>query len=358
MPPARPLDRDAKPELIERAREAIASDTYVDIIAGGSKSFLGRITQAEPLDVSAHRGILAYEPTELVVTARAGTPLAELESALDERGQMLGFEPPRFGETATIGGTVASGLSGPRRPYAGAVRDFVLGIEMLNGRGEVLSFGGRVMKNVAGYDLSRLMTGAMGTLGVILSVSLKVLPRPRKSVTLAFELDEGAALERMTQWSATPLPLSAAYHDGARLYVRLSGTPRGVDAAVASLGGETDDDARRWEKLREQELPFFRKTMPLWRMSVPPATAPLELPGDTLVDWGGALRWIVSQASPQTVREKAARVGGHAMLFRYGDRSGEVYHPLTRPMLTVHRRLKKAFDPKGIFNRGRMYAEL
>lgn len=351
-------DHDAIRELRERTQAAIASETPVDIVCGGSKSFLGRITQAEILDVSAHRGIVSYEPTELVLTARNGTPLAEIDAVLQERGQMLGFEPPRFADTATIGGTVASGLSGPRRPFAGAARDFVLGIEMLNGRGEHLSFGGQVMKNVAGYDLSRLMTGAMGTLGVILCVSLKVLPRPRTSVTLAFELAADEAIRRLTRWAGLPLPISGAYHDLGRLYVRLSGTPRGVESAKSSLGGEIDGDARRWERLREHDLPFFRGTSPLWRLSVPPATAPLAVPGETLIDWGGALRWLVSEANGQTIRRATEGAGGHAMLFRHGDHGGDVYHPLPGPMLALHRRLKEAFDPKGIFNRGRMYEGL
>ncbi|MDX1431579.1 MAG: glycolate oxidase subunit GlcE [Gammaproteobacteria bacterium] len=351
-------DRDTTPELVEQTIRAAESATPLNIVGGGSKSFLGRLTQAEPLHLGAHRGIVSYEPTELVVTARAGTPLVELESVLAERNQMLGFEPPHFGDTATVGGTVASGLSGPRRPFAGAARDFVLGIDVLNGRGEVLSFGGQVMKNVAGYDLSRLMTGAMGTLGVILSVSLKVLPQPRRSVTLAFELDAPGAIERLARWCATPLPVSGAYHDEGRLFLRLSGTPLGVEGAVASLGGELDDDDGRWQRLREHALPFFGDGRPLWRVSVPPAAAPPDVPGPTLIDWGGALRWLVTEASAGAVREAATRAGGHAMLFRHGERTGEVYHPLTGPMLALHRRLKHAFDPQRIFNRGRMYAEL
>lgn len=351
-------NRDTRAELVEHTRLAVEHETPLDIVGGGSKSFLGRITRAKSLPIGEHRGIVSYEPTELVVTARAGTRLAELEAALAERGQMLGFEPPRFGDTATIGGTVASGLSGPRRPYAGAVRDFVLGVEVLNGHAELLSFGGQVMKNVAGYDLSRLMAGSMGTLGVILSVSLKVLPRPLEILTLAFDVDADAAIEQLTRWSAMPLPLSAAYHDAGRLYVRLSGTPRGVDGAASAIGGEIDDDAGRWQRLREHELDFFDSTAPLWRVSVPPATPPLALAGETLVDWGGALRWLASDESGEKIREAATSAGGHAMLFRRGDHTGEVFHPLPAPMLALHRRLKRALDPHGIFNRGRMYRDL
>ena len=330
----------------------------MDIVAGGSKRFLGRITQADELDVSAHRGVVSYEPTELVITSRAGTPLAELELTLAEHRQMLAFEPPHLGPTATLGGTVASASSGPRRPYAGAIRDFVLGVDVLNGNGEYLSFGGRVMKNVAGYDLSRLMAGAMGTLGILLQVSLKVLPMAGRDTTLAFEMDAASGIESINAWAGTPLPLSGAYHDGQRLYVRLSGTHGGVASAVQRLGGEVDEDSERWLRLREQQLDFFSTELPLWRLSVPPATPPLGLDGETLWDWGGAIRWLASDADSAAIRAAVEEVGGHGTLYRNGDRHGAVYHPLSASMLKLHQRLKQAFDPKRIFNRGRMYEEL
>ena len=349
---------DASAEFEERLLRAAAEGTPLDIVGGGSKSFLGRITQSEPFDVSAHRGVVSYEPTELVITARAGTPLSEIEMLLGESGQMLAFEPPRFDAAATLGGTVASALSGPRRPYAGSVRDFVLGITLMNGEGRTLRFGGQVMKNVAGYDVSRLMVGAMGTLGVLLEVSLKVLPLAVQTTTLGFSLDGAGAIEHMNALAAKPVPLSGAYYDGERLYVRLSGTPGGVAKAVERLGGDVMEDTSRWHDLREQRLEHFHTQVPMWRLSVPPATPPLTLPGETLMDWGGALRWLRSEAPGEEIRAAVTKVGGHATLYRNGDRRGEVYHPLSRALLSLHQRLKASFDPKGILNRGRMYKDL
>jgi len=349
---------DASPELEERLLGAAARGTPIDIVGGGSKSFLGRITHSEPFDVSAHRGIISYEPTELVLTARAGTPLAEIESLLADSGQMLAFEPPHFGPRATLGGTVAAALSGPRRPYAGSLRDFVLGIKVLSGEGRTLVFGGQVMKNVAGYDVSRLMAGAMGTLGVLLEISLKVLPLPARTATLGFALDAAAAIARMNAWAGKPVPLSGACHYGETLYVRLSGTAGGVAEALERLGGDVVEDARLWQSLREQQLAHFDGDARLWRLSVPPATPPLPLPGETLIDWGGALRWLTSESPGEEIRAAVKSAGGHATLFRNGDRRGTVFHPLDAPLLKLHQRLKASFDPKGILNPGRMYAEI
>lgn len=344
--------------LAEQVRAAARDGTPLTICGGGSKDFLGRLTQGEALDVTGHRGVVSYEPTELVITARAGTPLAELEQALAESGQMLPFEPPHFGPEATIGGAVASGLSGPRRPYAGSARDHVLGTRLLNGRGENLRFGGQVMKNVAGYDVSRLMCGAMGTLGVLLEISLKVLPRPAVERTLVFELDEREAIERVNAWAGAPVPLSGAFHAQGRLHVRLSGTANGVESVVAELGGRELDGPDPWADLREHRLAFFRGESPLWRLSVPPATAPLELPGETLVDWGGAQRWLRGDADPEKVRAAASTAGGHATAFRGGERTGHVFAPLGGKLLELHQGLKSAFDPAGILNHGRMYEGL
>ena len=290
-----------------------------------------------------------------MLSARGGTPLAEVTAALDERGQMLAFEPPSFGAQATIGGTIATGLSGPARPYAGAARDFVLGTRVLNGKGEVLRFGGEVMKNVAGYDVSRLMTGACGTLGVLLDVSLKVLPLPAVSRTLAFDVTAAEAIERCNAWAATPVPVTGACHDGERLRIRLSGTAGGVEAAARALGGETLDGDAFWTALREQTLPFFTGAGEVWRVSVPPGAEPIRIGGDVLVDWGGALRWLRTDTPADEVRAAAERAGGHATLFRGGDRTREVFHPLPPAVRRLHERLKAAFDPRGIFNPGRMY---
>ena len=233
----------------------------------------------------------------------------------------------------------------------------MLGVRLLDGKGGILSFGGQVMKNVAGYDLSRLMAGAMGTLGVLLEVSLKVLPSPECEVTLRFDLDAARATAKMNEWARRPLPLSGAFHEAGRLRVRLSGSAPGVESAAAQLGGERSDDTQVWSELRDQRGAFFRDPAPLWRVSVPPASAPLDLPGETLIDWGGALRWTKTGASPATVREATARLGGHAMLFRHGDRSGSVYHPLSPGLERLHRRIKDTFDPKRLLNRGRMYPD-
>jgi glycolate oxidase FAD binding subunit len=345
--------------LQETVREAQARGAALRILGGNSKAFLGRPPQGETLEVGGHRGIVEYEPGELVLTARAGTPLAELEATLAAHGQMLAFEPPRFGSTATLGGTIACALSGPRRPFAGAARDFVLGIRLLNGRGVALAFGGRVMKNVAGYDVSRLMVGAMGTLGVLLEITLKVLPRPAAESTLAHESTPAAAIETMNRWAGRAVPLSGACYDGDRLYLRISGGSTAVAAARAHIGGEVVEDGPGfWERLREQQHGFFAGEAPVWRVSVPPATPPLELSGKWLLDWGGALRWLRTAADGAVVRAAAEGAGGHASLFRGGDRAGEVFHPLSEPLRALHRQLKQAFDPDRILNPGRLYAEL
>jgi glycolate oxidase FAD binding subunit len=346
-------------ELAERVAAAAAAGTPLRPVGGATKGKLGRQVDAAPLSLREHRGIVDYQPTELVLTARAGTPLAEIEAQLDASGQMLGCEPPHLGRDATLGGTVACGLSGPRRPWAGALRDFVLGVQVINGRGERLRFGGQVIKNVAGYDLSRLMTGAQGTLGVLLEVSLRVLPRPAAERTLLFDLPLDAAQTRLHGWSARPLPISAACHDGTHLRVRLSGSATGVAAAAAELGGEQDPGAAAWwQALRERELPFFARAGQLWRLALPAAAAQPHLPGDWLVDWGGAQRWLVSDVPETALRDAAAALGGHATRIGEGPRDSSPFQPLAPALLAVHRRLKQAFDPKNILNPGRLYPEI
>jgi glycolate oxidase FAD binding subunit len=344
-------------DLIERVKQAATDKTRLCILGCGSKAFYGRRCEGEPLEMSRHRGIVSYEPSELVVTARAGTPLAEIEALLAENGQLLPFEPPHFGHDATLGGMVAAGLSGPRRPWGGSVRDAVLGVKLLNGRGEVLRFGGQVMKNVAGYDLSRLMAGALGTLGVLLEVSLKVLPRPAEERTRVFELDADAAAARQIEWGRLPLSMSGTLYAGGSLYVRLCGSGQGVQAGLDVLGGEAVDDAP-WKALRDQTLPFFRAEGPLWRVSLPAAAPALNLPGEALTEWGGALRWLRTDAPAALLRHRVAALGGHATLFRGHDGTGEVFQPLAPALMALHRRVKQALDPHGIFNPGRMYAEL
>ncbi|MGH8504035.1 MAG: glycolate oxidase subunit GlcE [Gammaproteobacteria bacterium] len=350
--------QDHTEALTAAVKDAFSRRASLRIHGGGTKSFYGRPTEGEPLDVSAHRGVVNYAPTELVITARAGTRLQDIETLLAAHGQMLPFEPPHFGENATIGGCVAAGLSGPRRPYSGSVRDSLLGVEIINGKGERLKFGGEVMKNVAGYDLSRLMAGALGTLGVLLQVSFKVLPMPMREITLRRAVPVNRAIEIMTDWGRRPLPISATWHDGEHLYTRLAGGSA-AEAAARELGCERLDDGEMlWRSVREHTAPFFGGDAPLWRLSVPPATPVLDMPGECAVEWSGALRWLKTDARPPDVRDATIGSDGHATLFRGGDRHGEVFQPLPAGLMTVHRNLKRALDPAGILNPGRLYAEL
>lgn len=343
-------DADLSISLAEAVRNAAAARTPLAIHGSGSKRFLTGAAAGIALDVTAHRGIVNYEPTELVITARTGTPLCEIETALAEKNQMLGFEPPYFGTAATLGGTIACNLSGPRRPYAGSARDFVLGMRIINGQGEILSFGGQVMKNVAGYDISRLMTGSLGTLGVILEVSLKVLPKPAQELTLTFEMSAHEAIQKMNQWAGQALPLSAAAYSGETLHIRLSGSATGVQAAYAKLGGVIAKNINFWTELREQRLLFFQEETPLWRLSVPAATPPLDMPGKWLLDWGGAQRWLKSNEPAQEIRSKARSIGGYATLFRGAKYNASANPELSNPAQLLQERIKNALDPAGILN--------
>jgi len=352
-------DNDRTDELRAAVREALADGAPLAVTGGGTKAFYGNPVSARPLTVSGHTGIVHHAPTELVVTVRAGTPLAALEARLAEAAQELGCEPPHYGEAATVGGMVAAGLSGPPRPWSGAVRDAVLGAKILSGTGEVLSFGGEVMKNVAGYDVSRVMTGSLGTLGVLLEVSLKVVPRPAAEATRTFAMDEAAALRALADWGRHPLPFAGTCHQDGRLHVRLAGNAGAVAEAAERLGGEEGQEGEGfWADLREQRLPFFRGEGAVWRISVPPAAPPLGLPGETLTEWGGALRWLRTPAPAETIRAAATAAGGHAVLFRGGDPGEPAFPPLPRPLMTLHRNLKRAMDPHGLFNPGRLYPEL
>ncbi len=356
--------------LVDRVRAARADRMPLCIRGGGSKGFYGEAAQGDAFDVTALRGISSYEPTELVVTARCGTPLAELEAVLAERGQCLPFEPPHFGPAATVGGMVSAGLAGPARAAVGGVGDYVLGATLLNGRAEVLSFGGQVMKNVAGYDLSRLLVGAMGTLGVVCEVSLKVLPQARASATLRFDMAQAAAIAQLNAWAGQPLPINASAWWNETLVLRLQGAVAAVDAALKRLGGEPVEAAAAgafWAGLREQTDDYFAAALRqidatpalrLWRLSVPQMALPLALAGEQLLDWGGAQRWLCSAAPAQQVREVAAAAGGHATVFRAHDKTPGVFTPLRAPLDRIQRELKLSFDPDRVFNPGRLYASL
>lgn len=345
----------------ERVRRAAADGTALCIVGGGTKDFYGQDLVGEPFPTRSYTGVVDYDPTELVITARCGTPLEEIERTLAGARQMLGFEPPRFGSGSTIGGCVAAGLSGPRRPYSGAARDHVLGVRLLDGKGEDLAFGGRVMKNVAGFDVSRLTVGSLGTLGVVLEVSLRCLPLPKVEATRILELDGSAAVRRMNEWGARPLPVTATWHAGGKLFVRLSGAESAVASAAREIGGGSLEDAAVfWAAVRDQTNEFFARARDraLWRLSVASTTPYTEFGGAQAIEWGGALRWVTPGDGTETERLRAwaRQHGGHATLFR-GEKSTGVFQALDAPIAAIHRALKSTFDPAGIFNRRRMYPE-
>jgi glycolate oxidase FAD binding subunit len=351
--------------LIDQVQTARANKGTLRITGGGTKDFYGNAPSGHLLHVKPLAGISNYEPSELVVTVRGGTLLDELEAALAEKGQGLAFEPPRYVARGTVGGMVAAGLAGPSRASAGGVRDHVLGATLLNGRGQVLTFGGQVMKNVAGYDVSRALAGSMGTLGVICEVSLKVLPLVPATATIRFECDQAEALKRLNAWGAQPLPITASAWWSGMLVLRLSGAKAAVDAALQSLGGDVIDGpmaATFWRGLRDHGDEFFAAAAKavdqgaaLWRLSLPQTAPPIALQGEQLIEWGGAQRWLVSTAGASMVRDAAAAVGGHATLFRAQDKSAGAFHPLAPAAARIQRELMSAFDPDRVFDRNRLY---
>ncbi len=341
---------DCESMLQDRVLDALAGKRSLEIRGGGTKHFLGRRTEGEILEVCAHAGIVDYDPKELVFTARCGTRLSEIEAVLSSENQMLPFEPPHFGENATIGGTIACGLSGPRRPWAGAARDYLLGVKILNGMGELLHFGGKVMKNVAGFDCARLMAGAYGTLGVLLETSVKVLPVPAHTVTRVMECSEEQAVHFMSALLSKPVPVDGAAWCEGLLHVRLSGSFDAV--GHARIGGEELRDADRfWRDLCEQRLGFFRDERPLWRVVSRPAQQPFRIPGNWLLDWGGALRWLKCDVPEEEVRKLVSARGGRARLF---GREESLLSDSPQ-VIEMSRRIKHAFDPHGICNPGRMH---
>lgn len=354
------MNHDLSLSLQAEVKEALAKKRTLSIVGGRSKSFLQPAKADAELDLSGHKGVLNYEPGELFITARAGTPLSEIEAVLAGHKQMLACEPPHFsqgGNQATLGGAVACGFSGSRRPFAGSLRDHVLGVKIVNGEGELLHFGGQVMKNVAGFDVSRLMTGARGTLGALLEISLKIMPKPELEQTLVFECPPADAPKRMSGFVRRSLPLSAlAWFDGC-IFIRLAGSETTINAAHAQLGGEiAAQSAGFWLNLREQSHPFFRHDQPLWRLSVPPASDLAMPEHEVLLDWQGGLRWWHTDQPAAHVEAIANRHGGYAYLFRATTPVIGALPPAG--LLTIHRRLKMAFDPHGLFNPGLMGGQL
>ena len=376
--------------LVDAVRQAAADGRTLRLRGGGSKDFWGQSLTGEVLDTRAYRGIVSYEPSELVVTVRCGTPLAELEAVLAEKGQCLAFEPPHFGGGTTVGGMVAAGLSGPARATAGALRDYVLGARFINGLGEHLTFGGQVMKNVAGYDVSRLMAGSWGTLGLITEVSLKVLPvAPAEATLMCVGLSQKTALDLLHRWGGQPLPLNAsawvrdttAQAVADVLFVRLRGAVAAVQSATTRMMADAvaqgaqvtvvdnSEAADDWRASGEQSLPFFEAPALdacLWRLSVPQTAPVLDVPGldhpAQYIEWQGAQRWLWAPASAALpLRELAQAVGGHATLFRASaahaelDKVAGVNTPLDAVQDRIQRQLQQQFDPKGVFATGRMH---
>jgi glycolate oxidase FAD binding subunit len=342
--------------LTEQVRAARADRRGLRIVGGDTKAWYGRVTGGEQLLVGGHRGVIDYDPCELVISARAGTPLTEIETLLADNGQALAFEPPAFGPASTIGGVIAAGLAGPARPFAGAVRDHLLGVRVLDGQGRALRFGGTVFKNVAGFDAFRLMCGAMGTLGVLLDVSIRVTPSPAERRTISFDLDWPAAQALLSRRLRAPYPIDGAFHDGARLFLRLSGPVDGVRTAERDLAGRPAEPDI-WPAVRNGALPLFAAPR-VWRLSLPRTAAPATLPGPALFDWAGSQAWIATDAPAHMMRRLAADAGGHATLFRGAAPGEEVFTSLSAPLLGLHQRLKAVFDPAGVFNPGRLYEGL
>ena len=349
-------DKNIESELVTQVAQAVANGTALRVVGGGSKSFYGNPVEAEVLEVGLHSGVIDYDPAELVITLRAGCKLDQVEALLAENNQMLGFEPLHLGDNATIGGAIASGLAGPRRAYAGGVRDFIIGVKILGGRGEVMNFGGRVIKNVAGFDVSRLMAGAQGTLGIILEASLRVIPKFETEQSLGFEHDSAQAHIRwINELGSKPLPLSASCWYQGRSYIRLSGSQQGVDSAAAKLEGVPESDI--WKQLREQKHDFFTRHENIMRLSVP-QTSEDQYPGESqLIEWNGAQRWLGGDLELTEIRQKIESMEGNVCAYRGIGPEVQFFHPLNDSLLALHRSLKSSFDPAGIFNPGRLYSE-
>jgi len=392
-------------QTVEAVHWAVNAGEPLEVVGRGSKRGLGRPVQAgHGLDLSRLDGITLYEPEELVLSARAGTPLAAIEAALEERRQMLAFEPADLGPllggqagAGSIGGVLACNLSGPRRIKAGAARDHFLGVSAVSGRGELFKSGGRVVKNVTGYDLCKLLCGSYGTLGVMTDVTVKVLPRPEKTYTvLLLGLDDAAAGEAMARALGSPHEVSGAAHLPAALAakskvsyvsgagaavtaIRLEGPGPSVEYRCAALRRELSDlgateelhsqnSLALWRELRDVQPFVDTFDHAVWKISVAPTAGPgvvAEIAhGDAFYDWGGGLVWLAlpsgGDGGAARVRQAVAKVGGHATLVRapLELRAAAVFQPQDAAAAALTRRIKDGFDPQGILNPGRMYPGL
>lgn len=348
---------DLSDVIQQQILQAVENQQPLNIVGGNTKSFLYHAHPGATLSLQDHQGIVNYQPTELVVTAYAGTKLSELQTMLAEHNQRLPFDPPHFGDSATLGGTIATGLSGSIRPFTGSARDYVLGCKIINGKGQIMQFGGQVMKNVAGYDVSRLMVGAMGSLGVLLEISLKVLPIPTSESFLSQPRDTQDALRLMQTLASQNLPLSGLAYDGESVHIRLAGAEAAVRAARQKLGGKHHDADIFWAQVNEQQHPFFDGEMPLWRISIPPAVPDLPISGKQLFDWAGGLRWLRTEETAERIFKVASRHHGHAQLFRTRQPQTTRRQPLSSGLKKLHLQLKQSFDPQGIFNHGQLYQD-
>ena len=349
--------QDITAKICDAVSDAYQASQALHIQAGQSKLFYGNEPVGTVLNVSTHKGIIDYEPSELFITARCGTSLHEIESVLAEHNQMLPFEPPAFGSDATIGGTIACGVSGPRRPYAGAARDNVLGTHIVNGKGEYLRFGGQVMKNVAGYDISRLMCGSFGTLGIMLQISLKVIPAQPDEITLSIECNEHDAVSRMHEWMQTDLPITGTYFEANHLFVRIAGVEATLHKVKSILGGtQVSESEKFWHAVKEQQRDFFKKSDSLWRLVIPSNSPSLAENGECTLEWNGGLRWLKTDMNHNDVFSMAENLSGHATLYRAKNKPANCFQPLSSRVQSLQLNMKKAFDPKGILNPGRMYS--
>lgn len=354
-------DNDHIESLLEQVANASQLRQPVRIVSGNSKPFYGNQSRSnndlDTISCAQHTGIIDYEPSELYITARSGTPLKVIEETLAEKQQMLPFEPASFADTATIGGTIACGLSGPRRPFSGACRDSVLGVDIINGLGEHLSFGGHVMKNVAGYDVSRGICGSLGTLGLITQVSIKVIPKPDYETTIVISTDHEHALKYLSEIRQTTLPVSANYYENERLYIRLNLSAEELGPVKHGYKADIHEDAQFWHQVKEQNNNFFTQQEPLWRCSVPVGSSALKLSGSMVTEWNSGLHWYKTQESGERIRQICQKIGGHAQLFSTQPHE-EFFSQPPIAMFNLHKRIKNAFDPHSIFNPNRLFTGL